>query len=224
MALAFPVATRPLREDAGGQFNLHEISDRLDDLDVGVEHASVSEPADVGEGGVALNANTRHSLMRRLAGETVPDAIPGPMLGNGIPATAPAATAPQNSGSGMTSLTPTRCLLLTNMFDPAEETEPQWDEDIKEDVADEVSKYGQIETIQIDKVEDQLYVHWLSMSAEKRCIVLAQNSKGWVFIKFATEQACAGAQAALNGRWFAARKIVAEFQNELLFNAKLGTS
>ncbi|KAE8734944.1 Splicing factor isoform 2 [Hibiscus syriacus] len=37
---------------------------------------------------------------------------------------------------------PSECLLLKNMFDPATETEPDFDLDIKEDVEEECSKYG----------------------------------------------------------------------------------
>ena len=91
--------------------------------------------------------------MRKLAGETVAPVAPSaPMSGNGAAGAMPVAPVPMNSGSGMTSLSATKCLLLTNMFNPAEETEPHWDEDIKEDVADEVAKYGTVETIHIDKV------------------------------------------------------------------------
>ena len=34
---------------------------------------------------------------------------------------------------GPSSPIPTPCLLLKNMFDPAEETEPNWDEEIGQD-------------------------------------------------------------------------------------------
>lgn len=41
--------------------------------------------------------------------------------------------------------------MLTNMFDPDEETEPGWDSEIKADVEAECAKYGTIEHIYVDK-------------------------------------------------------------------------
>ena len=161
---------------------------------------------------MALNAHTRHTLMRKLAGETVAPVVPsGPMVGNGVAAAMPLPTAPLNSGSGMTSLSATKCLLLTNMFNPAEETEPHWDEDIKEDVADEVAKYGTVETIHIDKVIQRYNSGVVStkLLMVLTVVVRLQNSQGWVFIRFSSEQAFAIALAGLNGRWFAKRQILA---------------
>ena len=37
------------------------------------------------------------------------------------------------------------------MFDPAEETEPNWDEEIAEDVKGECSKFGTVTFIHVDR-------------------------------------------------------------------------
>ena len=44
-----------------------------------------------------------------------------------------------------------RCLLLKNMFTPDEEDNPNWDEEIKSDVMEECSKFGQIHHIFVEK-------------------------------------------------------------------------
>lgn len=36
--------------------------------------------------------------------------------------------------------------------------------------------------------------------------------QGFVYLKFGTQHAATAAQQALNGRWFAGRRIIAEFQ------------
>ena len=37
------------------------------------------------------------------------------------------------------------------MFDPAEETEPDWDAEIREDMVAECTKYGRVAHIYVDK-------------------------------------------------------------------------
>ncbi|KAL6270857.1 hypothetical protein ACE6H2_027768 [Prunus campanulata] len=59
----------------------------------------------------------------------------------------PTATLPSIDTIGV----PSECLLLKNMFDPAVETEPNFDLDIKEDVQEECSKYGNLRHIFVDK-------------------------------------------------------------------------
>lgn len=96
---------------------------------------------------------------------------------------------------GAPSPIPTRCLLLKNLFDPAQETEPNWWVDIAEDVKEECSKHGPVDHIFVDK-----------------------DSKGFVYMKFNMPQGCMAAQQALNQRWFARRMIQADFQFEAVYN------
>jgi RNA-binding protein 39 len=45
----------------------------------------------------------------------------------------------------------TNCILLKNMFDPATETDPNFDQEIKDDVEEECSKFGPVLHIYVDK-------------------------------------------------------------------------
>ncbi|XP_024028785.1 RNA-binding protein 39 isoform X1 [Morus notabilis] len=96
----------------------------------------------------------------------------------------PAVTVPSIDTIGA----PSECLQLKNMFDPAAETEPNFDLDIKEDVQDECSKFGNLQHIYVDK-----------------------NSAGYVYLRFEHTQSAIAAQRALHGRWFAGKMITASF-------------
>lgn len=45
----------------------------------------------------------------------------------------------------------TQCFLLTNMFDPATETNPQFDIEIRDEVVEECQKHGGILHVYVDK-------------------------------------------------------------------------
>ena len=45
--------------------------------------------------------------------------------------------------------------MLTNMFEPDSETEPGWDQEIRDDVIDECNKYGGVLHIYVDKSAPQ---------------------------------------------------------------------
>lgn len=98
------------------------------------------------------------------------------------------------------SSTPARNCRLTNMFDPAEETEPNWDEEIKEDVLSECSKFGRIDFLNVDK----------------------ENPNGHVYIRFDSIESCRKCIDALNGRWFAKKQISANFMDDLEFERVFG--
>ena len=86
-------------------------------------------------------------------------------------------------------------MLLKNLFDPATETEPEWWLDIQEDVKEECGKFGEVSHIFVDK-----------------------DSSGFIYIKFVTVAGCQAAQGALHQRWFASRKIAAEFQFKAVYD------
>ena len=90
---------------------------------------------------------------------------------------------------GAPSPIPTECLLLKNLFDPTQETEPEWWVDIAEDVKEECSKHGPV-----------VHVH---------CV---KDSKGFVYLKFQSVQGSMNAQKALHMRWFAGRMITVDYQ------------
>jgi len=84
---------------------------------------------------------------------------------------------------------PSRCALLKNMFDPNgddERNDPNFFDDLCEDVTEEVSKHGNV-----------LKAHAVPQSA------------GHLYFKFATEDAAAACVQALNGRWFAGKQVQA---------------
>ncbi|BAT93683.1 Polyadenylate-binding protein [Vigna angularis] len=83
---------------------------------------------------------------------------------------------------------PSECLMLKNMFDPKDETEPDFDLDIKEDVEAECSKFGTLKHIYVDK-----------------------KSAGFVYLRFEDTQSAISAQRSLHGRWFAGKMITASF-------------
>ncbi|KAI3877077.1 hypothetical protein MKX03_027603, partial [Papaver bracteatum] len=78
------------------------------------------------------------------------------------------------------------------MFDPTYETEPNFDLDIKDDVQDEVSKFGKVKHIFVDK-----------------------NSDWHVYLRFDTKTSAMSAQRALHGRWFAGNMITAAYMISL---------
>lgn len=94
---------------------------------------------------------------------------------------------------------PTHFLMVSNMFNPDEETERNWDTDLADDVKDEVNtKYGPVARIKVDKM-----------------------SQGDVYMEFADLDGAERARMGLQGRWFGGRKLQATFISETLFKAHL---
>ena len=77
----------------------------------------------------------------------------------------------------------TQCFLLSNMFDPAKETSPTWDTEIRDDVIDECSRHGGVLHIYVDKFAPQ----------------------GNVYVKCDSSNAAIASVNALHGRWFAGK-------------------
>eukprot|EP01129_Flabellula_baltica_P011941 TRINITY_DN531_c0_g1_i1.p1 TRINITY_DN531_c0_g1~~TRINITY_DN531_c0_g1_i1.p1 ORF type:complete len:281 (-),score=58.06 TRINITY_DN531_c0_g1_i1:48-890(-) len=95
----------------------------------------------------------------------------------------------QSTGSTKTSILdlnnlPSKCIIMKNMFDPSSEM-PGFEVEIEDDVRKELTSYGSVKHIYVDKY----------------------NSKGCVYVRFATEGAAMGATKALNGRWFNHRRL-----------------
>jgi len=190
----FELAGRPMKvghvtENAAGG-NYVQIKDGLD-----------SEEAD--KSGIDLGATGRLALMAKLAegtGMKLPDAanaalqtsvLPGT---NSVAATAAAAqhAAQQRQQQQLATTVPpiaTQCFMLTNMFDPTKETEPGWDQEIRDDVIEECNKYGGVLHIYVDKVAPQ----------------------GNVYVKCPTVNTAVAAVNALHGRWFAGNVITAAY-------------
>lgn len=96
---------------------------------------------------------------------------------------------------GLASSRPSPCILLQHMYNPAAETEPDWELEIAEEVQEECGKFGKIEHLHVPKTLD-----------------------GDVFVRFASTDSAQATVASLNGRWFGGMQVVAMFipQNEYL--------
>lgn len=132
------------------------------------------------KGGVELNSTARAALMAKLsqghsAGLSVPG-VPAPVVGVQQAMTAPVSIP-----------LPTPCIMLLNMFDPTKEKDVDWDADIKDDVLEECTKYGQVYHIHVDK----------------------SSTQGAVYVKCSSPEGAANASRALHGRWFAGKQIIA---------------
>ena len=106
-------------------------------------------------------------------------------------------SSPSLPGGGAALLStqlPSPCLLIANMFDPREETEPEWDADIAEEMREEGGKHGRLLHVHVDR-----------------------NSQGHVYLRFASVDSAAAAFAALNGRWFGGRQLAASYIPEPMY-------
>merc|ERR1711915_550852 len=79
--------------------------------------------------------------------------------------------------------------MLSNMFDPATEREPAWDQEIRDDVVEECNKHGSVMHIVVDKTSPQ----------------------GNVYVKCPNIATAVAAVNALHGRWFAGKVITAAY-------------
>ncbi|KAG6474001.1 hypothetical protein ZIOFF_067924 [Zingiber officinale] len=147
-----------------------------------------------------LNARSRAMLMQKLdrtgTASSIAESLGVPIL-NGAAPIQQSLSVPVNGVSINPAVQqvpamvePTECLMLTNMFDPSTETEPDFDFDIKEDVQEECSKYGHVKHIFVDK-----------------------NSHGPVYLQFDSVAAASICQRAMQGRWFAGRSVTATCMN-----------
>jgi len=146
--------------------------------------------------GVALTAQSRAALMTKLGRGTF---MPGmTQLDAGlslIPGLLPNQTASPSISAPM--IQPTTCVVVKNMFDPKAETEG-FEQDIRDDVEEECSKFGKVKHIFVDKSSTQglVYLRFDSVPGAQQCI------------------------KAFNGRWFASRQITADFVADSLYFLK----
>merc|ERR1712154_381146 len=89
-----------------------------------------------------------------------------------------------------------RCVLLSNMFNPSMETDPDFDMEIREDVREEVGKFGEVLHIYVDKTAKE----------------------GLVYLKFTKMDEATKTINNLNGRWFAKNQIRASYCDEGVYN------
>ncbi|GAV76352.1 RRM_1 domain-containing protein, partial [Cephalotus follicularis] len=200
-------------EIAGRTIKVSSVTDHVGAQDTGAKSADFDD--DDG-GGLSLNAQSRALLMQKLDRTGIATSIAGslgaPVLNGSAPnqqtitlpingqAAVPVPALPVQVFPSPVSEPiglPSECLLLKNMFDPATETDPEFDLDIKEDVEEECSKYGRVKHIYVDK-----------------------NSAGYVYLRFESVEAAGGAQRAMHMRWFARRLISAIYLQPYEYEAK----
>lgn len=83
----------------------------------------------------------------------------------------------------------TPCFMLSNMFDPGQESEPNWEFDIREDVIEECNKHGGVLHIFVDKASPQ----------------------GNVYVKCPNITTAVAAVNSLHGRYFSGKVITANY-------------
>ncbi|RCI04375.1 hypothetical protein CU098_002120, partial [Rhizopus stolonifer] len=136
--------------------------------------------------GLALNSLSRAELMAKLAAREPESASPPPRP---VPSIALKPNIPTAA---------TRYVMLNNMFNPNEETEPDWVSDLESDIKIECERYGAVEHIKVNS-----------------------SSMGEVFLKFDQSQSAEKATNALNGRWFGGKQITAACISDAIYNANI---
>jgi RNA-binding protein 39 len=182
----FPLADRTLR--------VGWVRERSGPIVVGLDFERIDD-----DGGAALGQINRTDLMAKLARERGVE-MPGYTdLARPAPSeTSSNAMAEPSSAVPAMVQAPTRNCVLRNMFTPSEETEPNWQDEIKQDVMEECSKFGKILHIAVD----------------------ADDPDGCVYMRFETVEACEDAVQTLHGRWFAKKRIEASFLVDAIYEAR----
>ncbi|KAK7205503.1 hypothetical protein BZA70DRAFT_160847 [Myxozyma melibiosi] len=169
--------------DIGSDMRSHSGRGRDDKKPTG-QLASALDDSDVS--GVTLNSVSRESLMKKLMREE--DALP-----------VEEAPAPRKPTVGVQA---SRCIALSNMFDPDEEDGPDWVKELEEDVKAECEeKYGKV-------------VH----------LAVEPASKGEIFVKFADVSGGEKAILGLNGRYFGGRQISATPVVDMVYSLRFPRS
>ncbi|TFL03718.1 hypothetical protein BDV98DRAFT_503695 [Pterulicium gracile] len=131
-------------------------------------------------GGGNLNATSRQALMQKLArtqsAPSLPEVTARPVI---------------------TQSMQSKSVLLKNMFNPEEESDPDWDKELAEDVKGECqSKYGKVEFIKVEK-----------------------ETQGEIYVKFDTVESAKEAVQGLNGRYFGGQQVAAIFISDAIMQA-----
>lgn len=88
---------------------------------------------------------------------------------------------------------PSNHILVHNMFDKDEETEPGWEEDIKLDFEEECAQYGKISSV----------------------VVMSKEVGGKIYATFDTVDGAMSCAKNLAGRWFDKRQLRVEFVDSI---------
>jgi len=143
-------------------------------------------------------AQSRAMLMQKLQREGQ-EGVPGVDLTGQGQAAQP--VEPAQPAKAQTSLLPTNCILLSNMFVMDEvdlSKEPTYFVDLKEEIEEECNKYGEVLQTFIEA-----------------------NKEGNIWVKFREGRGASLAYQTLNNKFFSGRKILCSYVTESTFNSKL---
>jgi RNA-binding protein 39 len=106
-----------------------------------------------------------------------------------IPTPAATATVVEDAKVVGRSVKPTQHILVHNMFNKDEETDPGWENDIKLDFEEECAQYGKITCV----------------------VVMSKDPGGMIYASFDSVEGASNCAKNLAGRWFDKRQLRVEF-------------
>ncbi|XP_012224618.1 RNA-binding protein 39 isoform X2 [Linepithema humile] len=168
-------------ELAGRPMKVGNVTERTDLI----QGPSLLDTDELDRSGIDLGATGRLQLMFKLAEGTGLE-IP-PAAANALNM-APVMTQPQPPPQAAPPIA-TQCFMLSNMFDPQNETNPNWAKEIRDDVIEECNKHGGVLHVYVDQASPQ----------------------GNVYVKCPSIATAVAAVNSLHGRWFAGRVITAAY-------------
>ncbi len=175
-------------ELAGRPMKVGHVTERNDQQQPSIGPAGF-DADELDRSGVDLGATGRLALMAKLAqgtGMKLPE-VASQALNSATAPTAsrqPIMTAQEQQKQQLKQTHPpiaTECFMLSNMFNPAEETIPGWELEVRDDVIEECNKYGGVLHLLVD----------------------TQSPTGNVYAKCPNVATAVAAVNALHGRWFA---------------------
>jgi len=174
-------------ELAGRPIKVGEVTEQMEK-----NQNSILDDEETDRGGIEMNANARIQLMAKLASgnEAQKKKKAGEMSESDLQnkvremfgSSQPAPT------QGQAPLQ-TECFMLSNMFDPANETEADWADDIRSDVIAECDTFGGAVHVSVDK----------------------SSPDGNVFVKAPNAAVASACVNSLQGRWFSGKMIKASY-------------
>ncbi|CAG9771168.1 unnamed protein product [Ceutorhynchus assimilis] len=170
-------------ELAGRPMKVGNVTERIDLQSQG---PSLLDSDELDRSGIDLGATGRLQLMFKLA-ETAGMQVPA-AAANALSMATGQPVVPQVQTNSTPPIA-TQCFMLSNMFDPATESNPIWDIEIRDDVIEECNKHGGVLHVYVDKGSPQ----------------------GNVYVKCPSIATAVASVNSLHGRWFAGRVITAAY-------------
>jgi len=174
-------------ELAGRPIKVGEVTEQMEK-----NQNSILDDEETDRGGIEMNANARIQLMAKLASgnEAQKKKKAGEMsesdLQNKVREMFGSSQPPPTQGQAPLQ---TECFMLSNMFDPANETEADWADDIRSDVIAECDSFGGAVHVSVDK----------------------SSPDGNVFVKAPNAAVASACVNSLQGRWFSGKMIKASY-------------